>query len=142
LGLPNDPFTGQSLLIGLFAKAFYQVAGQRPVDPDFDRRRDKQQYELRVKRLDIEFDRRLRKLFDTATEKGLWIGASPARNPADSWPTAITAYFDATGPGQAPDGAVRPITTREMLKAYDPELFALVDETMAYGGHVDWRWRR
>lgn len=33
----------------------------------------------------------------------------------------------------------RPITTREALKSYDADLFALVDETMAYKEHVDWR---
>jgi len=30
-------------------------------------------------------------------------------------------------------------TTREALKAYDPDLYALVEETMAYKEHVDWR---
>ena len=41
-----------------------------------------------------------------------------------------------------PNQADRPITTREALKAYDPALFELVDETMAYKGHVDWRLKR
>jgi hypothetical protein len=41
-----------------------------------------------------------------------------------------------------PAGAERPITTREALKTYDPNLFALVEETMAYKEHVDWRFRR
>jgi len=27
------------------------------------------------------------------------------------------------------------------LKEYDPGLYALVHETMAYEGHVDWRYR-
>jgi hypothetical protein len=36
----------------------------------------------------------------------------------------------------------RPVTTREALRAYDPELFALVEETMAYKGRVDWRVKR
>ena len=34
-----------------------------------------------------------------------------------------------------------PINTREALKAYDPDLFSLVNETMAYDGHVDWRYK-
>ena len=34
------------------------------------------------------------------------------------------------------------ITTREALKAYDPDLYALVDETMAYREKVDWRVKR
>jgi hypothetical protein len=29
-----------------------------------------------------------------------------------------------------------------LLKEYDPDLFALVNETMAYDGHVDWRYTR
>jgi hypothetical protein len=51
----------------------------------------------------------------------------------------VEAYFDAAGAGQPPDNADRPVTTREALKAYDPGLYALVDETMAYVCHVDWR---
>jgi len=35
-----------------------------------------------------------------------------------------------------------PVATREALKAYDAELHALVAETMAYTGHVDWRYKR
>jgi len=29
---------------------------------------------------------------------------------------------------------------RQALEAYDPALYALVNETMAYDGHVDWRY--
>ena len=54
----------------------------------------------------------------------------------------MEAYFDAAGSGVAPNGADRPITTREALKAYDPDLYALVDETMAYKERVDWRAKR
>jgi hypothetical protein len=46
------------------------------------------------------------------------------------------------GAGTPPTGPDRSITTREALKAYDPNLFALVDETMAYKEHVDWRFQR
>ena len=38
-----------------------------------------------------------------------------------------------------PFDAPHPIRTRELLKDYDPGLCALVNETMAYDGHVDWR---
>src|SRR5262249_4986385 len=54
LGLSQDPFAGQCTVVSVFAKALYHVAGLRPVDPGFEGRRGKQQYELRVKRLDIE----------------------------------------------------------------------------------------
>src|SRR5262249_10582325 len=48
LGLPDDPFVGKCMVVSVFAKGMYQVAGLRPVDPDFEKRRGKQQYELRV----------------------------------------------------------------------------------------------
>jgi hypothetical protein len=142
LGLSGDPFRGECLVIGLFAKALHQVAGLRPVVPDFDQQRDKQQYELRVKRLDVEFDRKLGKTYDAAVGKGLWKGTAAARDRVTYWVAGVEAYFDAAGDGQPPAGADRPVTSREALKAYDPDLYALVDETMAYREHVDWRFRR
>ena len=130
------------MVVSVFAKGLYRVAGLRPVDPEFDKRRDKQQYELRVKRLDVEFDKKVSKLFDAATEKKLWKGTAAARDRFEYWAAGVEAYFDAVGGGTAPNGAARPIATREALKAYDPDLFALVDETMAYQERVDWRIKR
>jgi fermentation-respiration switch protein FrsA (DUF1100 family) len=141
LGLPSDPFAGKCVLISFFAKALYHVAGSRPVDPDFDQRRGKQQYELRVKRLDIDFDHRLQTIYEHAMSKNLWKGTPAAHNRAEYWASGVEAYFDAAGDGLPPNLADRPITSREALQAYDPELYALVDETMAYKGHVDWRYR-
>ena len=71
--------------------------------------------------------------------EGLWNGTAAARDRSEYWAAGVEAYFDAAGAGHLADGADRPITTREALKAYDPELYALVDETMAYREHVDWR---
>ncbi len=39
----------------------------------------------------------------------------------------------------APKDAPHPIRTREALRDDDPGLDALVNETLAYEGHVDWR---
>jgi alpha-glucosidase len=140
LGLPGDPFAGRCMVVGVFARALYRVTGQRPVIPDFDQRRDKQQYELRVKRLDVEFDQRLGKVYEAAVAKGLWKGTTAARDRVEYWAAGVEAYFDAGGDGQPPAGG-RPVTTREALQAYDAELYALVEETMAYREHVDWRYR-
>src|SRR5262249_15270260 len=79
LGLPGEPFAGRCMVIHAFARALHQVAGLRPVDPDFDRRRGKQQYELRVRRLDVTFDRGLHKLHESALKKDLWKGTAAAR---------------------------------------------------------------
>jgi hypothetical protein len=73
-------------------------------------------------------------------EKGLWKGTPAARDRIEYWAEGVLAYFDAAAAEAAPADAPHPIATRESLKAYDPALWALVDETMAYGGHVDWRY--
>jgi hypothetical protein len=125
------------MVVSVFAKGLYYVTGLRPPG-----RTTGQQYELRVKRLDIEFDKKLQKLFEDATGKGLWKGTMAGHNKAEYWAAGVEAYFDAAGAGQPPNLADRPITTREALKAYDPDLYALVDETMAYKEHVDWRYKR
>ena len=139
LRLPKEPFAGKCVTVSVFAKALYRVAGLRPADPEFENRAQKQQYELRVKRLDVEFDKKVTKLFDAATEKKLWKGTAAARDRFEYWAAGVEAYFDAAGTGTAPNGADRPIVTRELLKSYDPDLFALADETFAFKERVDWR---
>ena len=139
----DGPYTTKCQVIRIFAKALYHVTGTRPVDPNWDnRRRNVQQYELRVRRMDIRFDEKLRELYNSATSKGLWKGTAAIQNRAEYWAEGVLAYFDAAGAVAAPNDADYPITTREKLKEYDPALFALVEETMAYKGKVDWRYRK
>ncbi len=95
-----------------------------------------------MKRLDIEFGKKLQKTYEKSMSNRLWRGTPAARSPVEFWAAGVEAYFDAAGEGYAPNLADRPIRTREALKAYDPELYALVDETMAYRERVDWRVRR
>lgn len=150
LGNPNDDYVGPCLEIREFAKALYYVCGTRPVDPDWDRGgRDVQQYELRVKRLDVQFGERLQGIYEAATSRGMWKNTPAVHDYVDYWAEGVLAYFDAAGQDGTPfkdmgsDGdfsdSPHPIATRELLKAYDPELYALVNETMAYDSHVDWR---
>jgi hypothetical protein len=141
LGLAGDPLPGRCAVVAVFARGLYTVAAARPVDPEFDARRDKQQYELRVKRLDAAFDRTVKDLYEAAVGKGLWKGTAAARDRAEYWATGVEAYFDA-GAVSVPEGADHPIGTREALRRYDPDLFQVVEETMAYKGRVDWRVKR
>ena len=104
--------------VAVFARVIATVVGTRPVDPAFDQRRDKQQYELRVKRLDVaSFDERLKALHG---EQRL-----------EKWVAGVEAYFDTLKP-----------RSREQLKATDPPLFALIEETFAYTDHPDWRFSK
>src|SRR5438876_108176 len=54
LANPRDRYVGDNQVIRVFADALYKVAGMRPVISDY---RGNQQYELRVKRLDVKFDK-------------------------------------------------------------------------------------
>jgi len=142
LAAPQDPLRGDQPIIRVMARAVYAVAGTRPVDPNWEKRgRDVQQYELRVQRLDVRFDAKLKELFESAKTAVKWEGTSAMHGPMDYWSKGVLAYFDATGQDAAPSDAPHPIRTREALQAYDPGLFALVNETMAYDGHVDWRFQ-
>ena len=141
LSLPTDPLDGQSSVVAAFARGLHHVTATRPIDPEFDKRGQKQQYELRVRRIDVEFDQELQQLVNAASAKGLWKGTPAARDRVEYWAAGVLAYFDAAGRGHPPNGADRPVTTRESLKAYDPDLYALVDQTMAYSEHVDWRYQ-
>ena len=139
----NNPYPTGCQVIRVFAKALYHLTGTRPVDPNWDSRgRSVQQYELRVRRMDIRFDEKLKELYAGAMSKSLWKSTAAVHNRVEYWTEGVLAYFDAAGAVAAPNDAEYPIATRETLKQYDPGLFALVEETMAYKGKVDWRYRK
>jgi hypothetical protein len=143
LGSPEDPFATECQVIRVMAKALYHVTGTREVDPNWNNRgRNVQQYELRVKRMDVRFDEELKEHYESAMGKGQWKGTAAVHDRVEYWAEGVLAYFDAVGPGRPPNDADQPITTREALKQYDAELFGLVHETMAYQGKVDWRYRK
>lgn len=139
---PRTPGAGGNQVIRVLATALYQVAGTRPVDPDWEKRPRNlwQQYELRVQRLDARFDARLKALHDQALGAGKWKGTSAVHDRVAYWVAGVLAYFDAAGQDAAPPDASHPIGTREALRDYDPDLFELVHQTMAYQGRVDWRY--
>jgi hypothetical protein len=142
LGDVDSPYSSTGYqVIRVFAKALYHLTGTQPVDPNWDNRgRDVQQYELRVQRMDIRFDEKLKDLYNDAMSKGLWKGTAAVSNRVEYWAEGVLAYFDAAGAVVPPNDSDYPISTRETLKQYDPGLFALVEQIMAYKGKVDWRY--
>lgn len=136
----DKAWVGGSQVVRVMTRTAYRLVANRPVDPNWDKRgRNVQQYELRVKRLDVEFGTKVKAMHAASVAKGKWKGTSAVNSPEDFWAAGVLAYFDAAGQDGAPNDADHPINTRELLKAYDPEFYALVHETMAYGGKVDWR---
>jgi len=142
LANPKDMYVGDNQVIRVFADAIYHVTGTRPVDPNWEGRprNIRQQYELRLQRLDERFDAKLKELYEKAISDGKWQGTAAVNDRLQYWIEGVLAYFDALGQDDAPNDATHQIATREMLKEYDPDLFAFVNETMAYETKVDWRY--
>jgi hypothetical protein len=141
LANPKDRGMADDQVIRALARALYHVTGTRPPDPNWDNRPRNiwQQYELRVKRLDVRFDETLKEYHEKALSAGKWQGTAAVQDRVEYWTKGVLAYFDALGRDAAPHDTTRPINSREALKEYDPNLYALVNETMAYDGHLDWR---
>ncbi len=138
LGTPADPRVGDNRVIRLFARALYDVTAHRAIDPNAGKV-SPQQYELRVQRLDRRFGQKVQEVHAAAVAAGKWRGTAALSDRAEYWVRGVLAYFDAAGQHQAPLDTSHPVATREALERYDPGLFALVEETMAYKGKVDWR---
>ena len=141
LSNPAEPNVGDNQVIGVMADAAYQLTAIRPEDPNWEKRgHEVQQYELRVQRLDERFGKRIDELYAAATKADKWRGTRAVHDPIAYWSAGVLAYFDAAGQDAAPADSAHPIRTREALRSYDPKLFELVNETMAYDGRVDWRY--
>ena len=140
---PRHVNVGDNQVLRVLAQAILQVAGTRPVDPNWDTRPRNvwQQYELRLKRLDIQFEERLKQLHEQALSTQKWRGTAAANSHRDYWIAGVLAYFDARGQDSAPNGREHPIATREQLREYDVDLYSLVHQVFAYEGKVDWRYQ-
>ena len=100
LNLKGDRYKQENILIHEFNHAIHQH-GLRLVDPTFDKR--------------------LRDAYKKAMAKELWKDTYVATNHSEYWAEGAQAYFDCMRPQFGAN-------TREKLKKYDPDLFALVDE--------------
>lgn len=95
-----------------------------------------------LRRMDGPFQERLDTLYRAAREKGLWERTYAATNAAEYWAEGVQSYWDCNRQSRRddrPDGVHNHVNTREELKAYDPELFAFIDETL---GPMQWRYTR
>ncbi len=95
---------------------------------------------FQLQRIDPDFQTRLDELYARATEKGLWDKTYAATNATEYWAEGVQSYWDCNQKSRndpAPDGVHNHVNTREELKLYDPDLFALIDQTL---GPMQWRY--
>ncbi len=105
LNLKGDRYHSENILIHEFSHAIHEE-GLRTIDP--------------------KFDTRLRKIYAKAMDNELWKDTYAATNHKEYWAEGVQAYFDCAAPPAK--GVHNDCNTREKLKEYDPELFALIDE--------------
>lgn len=118
LGLIEDRYRGESIFIHEFAHTLHLVALRR-VDPDFDRK--------------------LRALYQDAMRQGRWQGTYAATNRGEYWAEGVQSWFDANIAVDVPDGVHNAVATREALERYDPGLATLI--AGVFRGEP-WRWER
>ena len=140
LGDPRDPTVGGNQVIRVFADAAVSRHRHAAGRPQLQQPRPQRAAVRAAGRAD---GRAVRRQAEGAVRKGdrrrQMEGHRGNPRSCRLLDHGVLAYFDAAGQEAAPNDADLPITTRERLKEYDPDLYGLVHETMAYGGHVDWR---
>lgn len=104
LQLNGDPYAAESILVHEFAHAIHQMG---------------------INRLDPTFDRRLEATYDRAMTAGRWTGTYASTNRHEYWAEAVQSYFETN---RQDDAEHNHVNTRAELRAYDPDMFALVDE--------------
>jgi hypothetical protein len=117
LNLPGDRYNAENILVHEFSHTIHNY-GLKAVDPTFDDR--------------------LKQVFEQSLEAGRWTKTYAATNREEYWAEGVQDYFDCNST-RANAGVHNDVNTRGELRAYDPELFALIDEVFQQNS---WRYVR
>lgn len=111
--------------------AAYLYTGLRPVDPEYANRRQKQQYEIGLERMDERFDSKVKGLYRNALTEKLWEMPPGDGSRFAYFAQGVAAYFDA--------GMLSSLRTREKLSECDPDLAAFIGDVFQHPYRYDWR---
>jgi hypothetical protein len=111
----GDPYKEENILVHEFAHALHLMG---------------------LKRIEPDFDSRLKKIYDRAMAEGLWKGKYAATNKEEYWAEGVQSFFDTNRP---PDHDHNHVRTRAALKEYDPRLAELISEIFR---ESPWRYSR
>ncbi len=112
---PGDPYAKENLLIHEFSHAIHGIA---------------------LRALDPTFDRRLRKAYGEAIERGQWKGTYAGSNHSEYWAEGAQSWFN---DNRENDALHNHVNTRAELQEYDPALARLCAEVF---GEKDWSYRK
>ena len=109
-------------LICELIRTTYKIVGIRPVGSETISLTEKQVRQI-PERMDERFDQKVKQVYRTAMERGLWKTTPAALDRFEYISCGGAAYFNA---GQIAINSDQIIKTREQLKCYDPELEKLM----------------
>lgn len=107
LGLPQDKYTGENILIHEFAHLIHLV-GIAGIEPDFNERLDA--------------------LWKNAGEKGLWADTYALSNKEEYFAECVQSFFNCNRYAEPANGVHNSMNRRVKLKAYDPDMYKLLRE--------------
>ena len=113
LNYKGDPYHEEGIVVHEFAHAIHAL-GLNRVDPNFDGK--------------------LATTWKRSTARGLWVGKYAGTNKDEFWAEGVQSWF---GDNRENDYDHNHVDTRAELKAYDPELFALIESVL---GPNDWQY--
>jgi len=105
LCLEGDRYAGESILVHEFAHLIHTVG---------------------IVAVNSGFDERLEAIRQGAVEKGLWQNTYAISNKEEYFAEAVQSFFNCNRFAPMADGVHNDINSREKLKVYDPEIYALL----------------
>lgn len=86
-----------------------------------------------LEKLYPNFKQQVEDIWNRAKAKGLWTNTYAISNPDEYWAEGVQSYFNLNAKGpEAGDGVHNHVSTRDLLRNYDPEFYSLLDGI--YGG--------
>ncbi|HUT36273.1 MAG TPA: hypothetical protein VNE39_22485 [Planctomycetota bacterium] len=85
-------------------------------------------HEIGLAETDKSFDTRLKQAYEAAMKKGLWQNTYAGKNRNEYWAEGVQAWYNAANYADPPNGVHNQVNRRDVLKAYDPALAALIEQ--------------
>jgi len=102
----KDKYSGEDILVHEFAHTIHQFA---------------------IRYLEPDFDNNLEQIYENAKAKGLWKNTYATSNSKEYWAEGVQDWYNLNQEANPTDGVHNQINTREELKAYDVDLFNLIN---------------
>ncbi len=107
---PNDRYRGENIFVHEFSHSIKSMG----LEPTI-----------------LSFRRELQEAYSHAKATGLWANTYAQVNVEEYWAEGVQSYFDTNLFSDPPNGIHNSVNTRDKLKGYDPQLFAIIDRAFA-----------